>query len=332
MKSCFSSGKALSLRLPGNLNWEMAHGDAAGKVCREMLMAQQAIHSLSLGSMYALLAIGLTLLYAAERSLYLAYGALYAMGGYVVWWTMRSNHPIGLALALAMLLCAVLGVGLVGWWRWVCARRPLQVSLLHGLGILILMEEAWRLLIGPEHRKVIAIDSHQIHHVGPLMFSDMHWLVFGCAFACFIALQGFLTTRRSGVALGALVEGQGAEGEENEPLAGEQAAWLRLLACAVGAALAGVSGVLAGLYINDVHPAMGVNMTHKIISFALIGTLGSLRGVVLTAYGLALVEGIVLPALRLPLPAEGVLLLALLLASLRGAAGRTNGRQPLQLG
>jgi branched-subunit amino acid ABC-type transport system permease component len=298
-----------------------------------MLMAQQAIHSLSLGSIYALLAAGLTLLYAAERSLYLAYGALYALGGYVVWWTIRSNRPIGLALALAVLLCAALGVGLVGWWRWVCARRPLQVSLLHGLGILILVEEAWRLLIGPYHRKVIAIDSHQIYHVGPLMFSDMHWLVFGCAFACFIALQGFLTTRRSGLALGALLEGKNAEGEEAGRLAGVRADWLRLLACAVGAALAGVSGVLAGLYINDVHPAMGVDMTHKILSFALIGTLGNLRGAVLTAYGLALAEGLLLPALRLPLPSEGVLLLALLLASLRrGAVDRTNVRQPLKLG
>ena len=295
-------------------------------------MEQQAIHSLSLGSIYALLAAGLTLVYAAQRSLYLAYGALYAMGGYVVWWTMRSNRPIGLALALAVLLCAALGVGLIGWWRWVCARRPLQVSLLHGLGILILTEEAWRLLIGPYHRKVIAIDSHQIHQVGPLMFSDMHWLVFGCAFACLIALRGFLTTRRSGLALGALLEGKGVEGEDDERLAGIRAAWLRLLACAVGAALAGVSGVLAGLYLNDVHPAMGVNMTHKIISFALIGSLGSLRGAVLTAYGLALAEGILLPALRLPLPSEGVLLLALLLASLRGAVGQANLRQPLKLG
>jgi len=295
-------------------------------------MAQQAVHSLSLGSIYALLAAGFTLLYAAERSLYLAYGALYAIGGYVVWWTIRSNYPIGLALALAVLLCAALGVGLVGWWRWVGAQRPLQVSLLHGLGILILVEEAWRLLMGPYHRKVIAIDSHQIYHVGPLMFSDMHWLVFGCAFACFIALQGFLTTRRSGLALGALLEGKSAEGEEAERLPGGRAAWLRLLACAVGAALAGVSGVLAGLYINDIHPAMGVDMTHKIISFALIGTLGNLRGAVLTAYGLALAEGLLLPALRLPLPSEGVLLLALLLASLRGAVDRTNVRQPLKLG
>jgi branched-chain amino acid transport system permease protein len=131
-----------------------------------MLMAQQAIHSLSLGRIYALMAAGLTLLYAAERSLYLAYGALYAMGGYMVWWTIRSNRSIGLALTLAVLLCAALGVGLVEWWRWVCARRPLQVSLLHGLGMLILTEEAWRLLIGPYHRKVIAIDSHLGIHAG----------------------------------------------------------------------------------------------------------------------------------------------------------------------
>jgi branched-chain amino acid transport system permease protein len=295
-------------------------------------MEQQVIHSLSLGSLYALLAAGLTLIYAAQRSLYLAYGALYAMGGCVVWWTMRSSRPIGLALALAVLLCAALGVGLLGLWRWACARRPIQVSLLHGLGMLILVEEVWRLLIGPYHRKVIAIDSHQIHHVGPLMFSDMHWLVFGCTFACLIVLQGFLTTRQSGLALGALLEGKGVEGEEDEGLVGDGAAWLRLSACAVGAGFAGVSGALAGVYINDVHPAMGVSMTPKIMSFALIGTLGSLRGAVLTAYGWALLEGILLPALHWPLPSEGGLLLVLFLASLHGAVGQANLRQPLESG
>jgi branched-chain amino acid transport system permease protein len=160
----------------------------------------------------------------------------------------------------------------------------------------------------------------------------MHWLVFGCVFACFIALQGFLTTRQSGLALSALLAGRGAEGKEAERLAGVRVAWLRRLACAMGAALAGVSGVLAGLYLNDVYPAMGVDMTHKIISFTLIGTLGNLRGAVLTAYGLALAEGILLPALRLPLPSEGGLLLALLIASLRGAGDRPNVRQHLKLG
>lgn len=278
-------------------------------------MEQQVIHSLAIGSIYALLAAGLTLIYAAQRSLYLAYGGLYAVGGYVVWWTVRSSRPIGIGLLLAALGGAALGVLLTALWRLICSRRSVQASLLHGLGILICMAEGWRLIIGPYHRKVIAIDSHQIHYVGPLMFSDIHWLVFGCAFGCLVALQGFLTTRPSGRVLAARLAREGREIEPGSPMEGRLVSpWV--VAGAIGGALAGVSGVLTGLYINDVHPAMGVNMTHKIMSFALIGTLGSLRGAVFAAYGIALVDSVALPAMSLPIPSEASVLLALLLASL----------------
>lgn len=278
-------------------------------------MEQQAIHSLAIGSIYALAAAGLTFVYAAQRSLYLAYGGLYLVGGYVVWWTVRSSYPIGVGLILAVCGGAGAGVLLIAVWRWVRSHRPLQIGLLHGLGVLICLAEGWRLLIGPYHRKVIAIDSHQIHYVGPLMFSDMHWLVFGCSFGCFVVLQGFLTTRPAGQAVMAWLDrGAGDTRTEKQPRLLRVGA-PQVLASAIGGALAAVSGLLAGLYINDVHPSMGVMITHKIMSVGLIGTLGSLRGAVCAAYGLALIEGVVLPAMSFPMPSETVIVFALLLAS-----------------
>ncbi len=287
-------------------------------------MGQHAIHSLTLGSIYALLAAGLTLMYGARRSLYFAYGTLYVVGGYVAWWTIRFNHPIGMALGYAVPLCALLGVCLFVGGRVMGSRRSGRGRLLSGAGFLVCLAAVCRLVFGPHHRKVIAIDSHQIHHVGPLMLSDMHWLVLGSAFVCLMSLQGFLTTSSIGQSLHALCYAPAIEWRD-----GRREFALRLIACALSAALAGVGGVLAALYLNDVHPDMGIRVTHKIVTLVLIGTLGSLRGAVGIAFALALVEGMLLPVTRMPVPSEAFLLLALVVASLWHAPHQTCSRHPL---
>ncbi len=273
-------------------------------------MAQHAIHALALGCLYALLAAGLSLMSRAQRSLFLAYGGLYLVGAYVTWWTLRSSRPIWMALILAPLLCAVLGMVLTGIERVVQAWRSERSQLLWGLGVLICNMEVYRAMMGTYHRKVIAIDSHQIHYLGPLMLSDMHWLVFGCAFGCGAWLHGFLTTSRPGLTLQAVLDHQDGP-----------ARWRGFdpscFAAAIGASLAGVGGGLAALYLNDVHPEMGLRIMHRILCLVMIGGLRRIRGAVLAAFGLACVEGIAAPMIAdLPLPAEIYLLLALFVVSL----------------
>ena len=151
-------------------------------------MGQHAIHSLALGSIYALLAVGLTFMYGAQRSLAIGYGGLYAVGSYVAWWTVRSNRPLWVALGLAVLLCTLVGVLLHWGVRIARAHTAERSTLLGGLGGLICLGEVCRWVIGPYHMKVIAVDSHRIHHLGPLMVTDMHWLVFGCVFALFVSV------------------------------------------------------------------------------------------------------------------------------------------------
>jgi branched-subunit amino acid ABC-type transport system permease component len=269
-------------------------------------MGQQAIHSLALGSIYALLAVGFTFMYSAHRSLYLAYGGLYALGGYVTWWTMRSTHTVWVALGWAVVLCTSIGF-LSHWWLRARLRHTSEnASLLTGLGLLVCLEEFYRLGIGSYRLKVMAIDSHQVYHIGPLMVTDVHWLVFGGTFALFTAIQGFLSASRPGRALHALLRDDPAIHLMQDGLHRLQG-----LASGLGAALAGISGVLAGLYLNDVYPAMGTAITHKLLAVVLIGALGSLRGAILVAFAWALIEGVLLPATRLPVPPEAVLLVTL---------------------
>jgi branched-chain amino acid transport system permease protein len=150
-----------------------------------------------------------------------------------------------------------------------------------------------------------------------LIVTDRHWLVFGCTFALLTAIQGFLSTSRFGRHFQRLLEG-----ERPVSLTGVEESRLRLLACGLGAALAGVGGVLAGLYLNEVYPDMGIAITHKTLALVLIGTLGNLHGAVLAAFAFALTEGVVLPMGPLPLPSEAVLLVVLALVGCLRPAGR----------
>ena len=273
-------------------------------------MGQQTLHSLAIGSIYALLAAGLNFMSVAHRALYLAYGGLYALGGYVIWWTIRSQLPLWFAFGGAICL-SVLG-GMLSYWC-MCLRVPRGSEtsrLLGGLGLLICLAELYRLGISSYRMKVIAMNSYQVVHIGPLMVTDMHWLVFGSAFALYTAMQGFLTTSQSGRAVQVWLDRQHTVLEAEMP-----AGPIRLWACGLGAALAGMGGGLAGLYLNDVYPTMGVAVTHKVLTLVPIGTLGCLRGAVLTAFALALIEGLVLPILYRPLLADAVLLVALAVAS-----------------
>jgi branched-chain amino acid transport system permease protein len=269
-------------------------------------MGQQIVHSLALGSIYALLAVGLTCMGGAQRSLCLAYGGFYAFGGYVAWWAMRATTAVWVALSVVVGCGMVIGYLVHWWWRLARTKMPEYFALLAGLGLLVCLEEAYRLGIGPYRLQVIAVQSHQVSHIGPLLVTDVHWLVFGCTFALLTVVQGFLTTSQSGRALQGLLRG--------DPIA----AWaiphishLRLLAGGLGAVLAGVSGVLAGLYLNDVYPAMGTHMTHKLLILMLLSAPGNVHRALVMAFGLAFLEGVGLPATRLRLPPEAVLLVAL---------------------
>ncbi|MGQ4807705.1 hypothetical protein NKDENANG_01060 [Candidatus Entotheonellaceae bacterium PAL068K] len=185
-------------------------------------------------------------------------------------------------------------------------QRASEVSrLLTGLGLLVCLEEIYRLGIGPHRLKVVALDSPQVHRIGSLMVTDVHWMVFAGAFALFTILQGFLSTSRTGRSVHALLQhASAATRAPDQP-------WALQLASGLGAALAGVSGVLAGFYLNDVYPAMGTEIMHKLLALVLIGTLGSLSGAVLTAFALALTEGVLLPAAHLSVPSEALLLTTL---------------------
>lgn len=273
-------------------------------------MAQHAIHALALGCLYALLAAGLLFISSAQRTLYLAYGGLYLVGAYATWWALRLSYSIWMALILAPLLCAVLGAVLTCIERALRTQRSERSQLLWGLGVLICSMEVYRLTMGTYHRKVMAIDSHQIYHLGPLMLSDMHWLMFGCAFGCGAWLHGFLTTSRLGLTLQTVLD------DQDEPQRWH-AIDPRLLASLIGASLAGVGGGLAALYLNDVHPEMGLHAMPKMLCLVVIGGLRRIRRAVLAAFGLACAEGIVAPMTTdLPLPVEVYLLLVLLVVSL----------------
>ena len=235
-------------------------------------------------------------------------------GGYVAWWTLWANRPLWLAMSLAVLCCFGLSVILQGSVRATRTDRAEHMTLLGGLGFLVCLAELCRLAIGPHFLKVVAFDSHRLYHLGPLMLTTMHWVIFGSTFALLMVVQGILTTSRGGRAIQGLFVRQAA---------GVVCPWSRwhLVASGLGAILIGMSGVLSSVS-QGVHPLMGMGMTYKMCVVVLVGALGSVRGAIVAAFGLALAEGVLWPVTRLPLPSETVFLVVLAIASVTWAKRR----------
>lgn len=302
----------------------VAQGNDGFCALESVAVGQHTIHSLALGSIYTLLAAGFTLMSAAHRSLYLAYGGLYALGGYITWWALRGDYSVWGALGFAIVGCTLIGYLSYGLFRTVLSRASDVARLLTGLGLLVCIQAGYRSGMGPYHFKTMAFDSHRIYQIGPLMLTDAHWFVFGSAFIIFTALHGFLHTSHAGRRLDVYMRGGPWHDAQVEWH------WLWGSASGIGAALAGIAGVLGSVYLNDVYPAMGMGVTPKIMAIVLSGAFGHLHHVVLAAFSLALIEGVLLPATNLPIPLEAVLVLGLAVASvtrLRGSGRREDGRE-----
>lgn len=266
-------------------------------------MGQQAIHALAVGSIYALLMAGFGLMARLRRALPLGYASVYTGGGYLAWWSVRTTASLWSALGGVAGGAILLGLALAV--RRLPARggTPLA-SLLIGIGTLACVEEASRLLVGPYHMKVVAFASYRVFSLGPLLLSEVHWLVFGITFGVLTTAEGLLKSTKGRRWLAAALADEAGSG------AGWPGLRRRLLLYGASLALGGLAGVLASCYFNDVHPAMGTAVTPRLLVLACLGALTSLQHACLLAAGLAATEHLLLPVLPWRLPADTVVLAA----------------------
>jgi branched-chain amino acid transport system permease protein len=250
------------------------------------VLAQQVINGVMLGAVYALIAIGYTLIFGVLNMLHLAHGEVFMVGafvGLVVLTSLSSN--ILLALAAAMLATGLLGVLVER-----VAFRPLRgahhlAPLATTIGAGIALQETARWYFGPEQKGFPSSIALELWELGPLRVSSVQVFILAAAILLMAAVHLFLARTRAGRAVRATAEDPVVAG-----LLGVNVEAVVVLTFFVASALAGAAGVLVGLAYNSVHPFIGVQMGIKGLVVMLLGGLGNVPG--------AMVGGVVLGVLE----------------------------------
>jgi branched-chain amino acid transport system permease protein len=250
------------------------------------VLAQQLVNGVMLGAVYALIAIGYTLIFGVLGMLHLAHGEVFMVGTFVG--LVVATHFSG--NILVAMAAAMLGTGVLGLLIERVAFRPLRgahalAPLATTIGAGIALQETARWYFGAEQRGFPPTISVQIWELGPLRVSSVQAFILASAVILMAALHLFLAKTRAGRAVRATAEDPIVAG-----ILGVNVQAVVLLSFFVGSMLAGAAGVLVGLAYNQVHPFIGVQMGIKGLVVMLLGGLGNVTGAMVAGLLLGVIE------------------------------------------
>lgn len=250
-----------------------------------MLHLELLIQGLIYGSMYAIIAVGLTLVYGLLRILHVAHAGLFALGGYLGLLITNATGSLILSMPLAAAAVGVAGMLIYRLCYQPILDRPPYVPLIASIGLFIAMEEIYRLIFGPYGLTY----SHpplqtQVHFLGiPLRTAEVAMVVFSVAILG--ALSYLSQNTRIGIAWRATVDDP-----QMATSYGINTIKVRYLNFFIGSALAAVGGIFISILSNLVEPTMGGVPAYKALAIIVLGGLGNVAGTLIASLILGVVE------------------------------------------
>lgn len=249
-------------------------------------LIQQIINGLSLGSVYALVALGYTMVYGIIKLLNFAHGDVYMVGGFIGYFIL-SNFQLGFfpTLMITMLITGVIGVII-----YQIAYRPLRnstriASLITAIGMSYLLQNGMMYFAGPQTRSFPQVIDNKMYSVGPINISTMQLLMLITTVSLMIALQLIVHKTKLGKAMRAV-----SNDAEAAELMGINTNLVISFTFFLGSMLAGAGGMLVGMYYNTITPTMGTGPGLKAFIAAVVGGIGSIPGAMLGGYLIGMTE------------------------------------------
>jgi branched-chain amino acid transport system permease protein len=244
------------------------------------------INGLVVGNIYALLAVGLALIYGVSHLINFAHGSIYMVGAYVGW---LSVTYLGTPLPIT-LLAVMVGCGLLGMAVERIALRPLQSSpriapLLSTIGVGLVLDQVAQLLFTPDPRALPSQVPGWRVQIGGGTIGALDLLIAGIGLASALLLYLFLRFTKLGWAVRATAFDRDAAQQ-----CGVDVNRVNSTVFAIAAALGGVSGFLVGMYYNSIDPNMGYQAGLKGIVAQMIGGMGNVPGAIAGSLILGLIE------------------------------------------
>ena len=244
------------------------------------------INGLIIGNIYALVAVGLALIFGVANLINFAHGSVYMVGAYIGWVCITYLHtPLPLTILVVVGGCALLGMGIER-----LGLRPLQGStriapLLATIGISFVLDQAVQILATPDPRALPnSLPTWRIP-VGSGTIGALDLLIAGIGLGSTGLLYAFLRYTRLGWAVRATAQDRDAALQM-----GVNIHAVNRTVFAIASALGGLSGLLVGMYFNNIFPAMSFQATLKGFTASVIGGVGNVPGSIAGSLLLGLIE------------------------------------------
>jgi branched-chain amino acid transport system permease protein len=254
---------------------------------------QQFINGLSLGAIYALIALGYTMVYGVLRLINFAHGDVYMLGAFAGYYianalNMDANPSMLGAIAVtmgAMAICAIIGILIERLAYRPVRHHPRLTSLITAIGVSLLLEYGGQVVFGATPRFFPQMIRSQIYAVGGVQITNQNLLIIVVSVIVMFGLQYIVHQTRIGKAMRAT--------SFNLPVAklmGINTDFVIAFTFALGSALAAAGGVMVALAIPRIDPLMGLMTGLKAFVAAVLGGIGNIPGAMLGGMLIGLME------------------------------------------
>ena len=247
------------------------------------LILSTLINGLSLGGIYAMIALGYTMVYGIAKMLNFAHGDIIMVGGYVIYVFMALHNPI-LAIIMAVIFCVILGVVIEKVaYKPLRGASPLAV-LITAIGVSYLLQSLAQIIFGSAPKMVTVYDFGSVKFLG-VTVQVSALVTLAVTIVVMIALTMFVKFTRVGRAMIAVSEDKGAA-----QLMGINVNGIITITFAIGSALAALAGLFYLLKAPNISNTLGAMPGIKAFTAAVIGGIGSIPGAMLGGILLGMVE------------------------------------------
>ncbi len=284
-----------------------------------MEFIETLISGLSIGSTYAMIALGYTMVYGIAKMLNFAHGDVIMVGGYMIFITIAGTQNPILGLVAAIIFCTLLGITIEKLaYKPLRGASPLAV-LITAIGMSYLLQSTAQMIFGSAPKMVIVADFGNLH-IGNLSIPIYTLITLGCSVVIMVALSLFVKYTKVGRAMIAVSEDRGAA-----QLMGINVNGIITITFAIGSALAAFAGFFMLMKSPSLSNTLGAMPGIKAFTAAVIGGIGSIPGAMTGGILMGIVE-----AFSLHIPAiapytdaiEFIILIIILLVKPTGILGK----------
>lgn len=258
---------------------------------------QHLINGLGQGAIYALIALGYTMVFGILQLINFAHSDVYMVGAFIGYYAARNlglaQHPgvlsLGVALLLAMGGCAALGFVIERGAYRPLRKAPRINALITAIGVSLFLEFGGQLLFGADPKFFPQLfDAGESLHALGVSINPLQLLVFAVSVVLMLGLRHIIFKTRMGLAMRAV-----SYSHTNAALMGIPVDRVISVTFMIGSALAGAAGILVGLTYPKIEPLMGVMWGLKAFVAAVVGGIGNVMGAVVGSLILGVAESMV---------------------------------------